>query len=274
MPFTKLDAGITDSSLWAEPEYVRIVFITILAKKNHKGEIITAYSGLRREANLTEDADGNKFKKAIECLESPDLESRTKGNEGRRIEKIDGGWKVINHKKYRDFSYSSSPSALKQKRYRDRNKKSNALPPLLSLRNGSVSVSVSESVSVSSEEEHEKEMSEFETARLTYPGQKRATETEFVLFKKNSKYKTILPTLINSIKRQMAERKTLSAEKKFIPTWKSFENYILKEGWNEEFMAPLVVKPKQQGQIMSKAELAALADGTYDEGKDYAKNKD
>jgi hypothetical protein len=40
--------------------------------------------------------------RALAKLESPDAFSRTASNEGRRLQKIDGGWLVLNHGMYRD----------------------------------------------------------------------------------------------------------------------------------------------------------------------------
>jgi len=41
---------------------------------------------------------------AIKCLESPDLNSSNPENEGRRIERVDGGWMVINAPVYRSMA--------------------------------------------------------------------------------------------------------------------------------------------------------------------------
>jgi len=39
-------------------------------------------------------------------LKSPDPYSRTKQDEGRRIKEVEGGWLVLNHKKYREKAKS------------------------------------------------------------------------------------------------------------------------------------------------------------------------
>jgi uncharacterized phage protein (TIGR02220 family) len=115
MGFTKLDSGIVDSSVWSEPLATRVVWITILAKCDHTGIVRCSRSGLLRSANVPA-AD---FDAAINTLESPDLESRTKDDEGRRIRPVEGGWKVINYKKYREYSYSTSPEAIRQRKHRE-----------------------------------------------------------------------------------------------------------------------------------------------------------
>jgi hypothetical protein len=45
-------------------------------------------------------------KKAIEILESPDENSRSKEYEGRRLLPIEGGWKLVNHEKYKNLARS------------------------------------------------------------------------------------------------------------------------------------------------------------------------
>lgn len=97
MPFAKLDHGIIKSSIWSEPPATRVVWITMLAIKDENGFVSTSRSGLCRLCNVTQ----LEFDAAISCLESPDIESRTPDNDGRRIDKIDGGWIILNNDKYR-----------------------------------------------------------------------------------------------------------------------------------------------------------------------------
>jgi len=97
MGFSKLDSGIVNSSIWSEPLATRIVWITILAMKDEHGFVATSIPGLQRTANVSKD----EFETAIITLESPDKYSRTESDEGRRIEKVEGGWMVLNNEKYR-----------------------------------------------------------------------------------------------------------------------------------------------------------------------------
>jgi hypothetical protein len=97
MSFSKLDSGITKSSLWSEPLHVRVVFVSFLAEKDENGFVSAAYSSMQRICNVNKE----QFDEAIRILESPDPESRTEDFEGRRLQKIEGGWIVLNHEKYR-----------------------------------------------------------------------------------------------------------------------------------------------------------------------------
>ena len=136
--FTKLDSGIVLSSVWNEPLATRVVWITMLGMANYEGKVLCSRSGLYRSANIPGDDNNEAFNEAILCLESPDPDSRSGEHEGRRIEKIDGGWLVLNYKKYRQWSYSSSKEAIKKRKQRGRL----GTPGDMSLNSGDISASV------------------------------------------------------------------------------------------------------------------------------------
>jgi hypothetical protein len=97
--FTKLFSSIITSSIWNEDDKTRIVWITILALADSRGRVWASTGGLAHSARTSlEDT-----KAAIDKLMSPDPDSRTETDEGRRIAKIDGGFQVINHSKYREL---------------------------------------------------------------------------------------------------------------------------------------------------------------------------
>jgi|LSQX01.3.fsa_nt_gb hypothetical protein len=149
MAFTKLDSHITKSSLWSEGLHVRVVFVTFLAEKDENGIVEAAPSSMQRLCNVTKE----QFEDAIKILESPDPESRTEEFEGRRIEKIEGGWIVLNHEKYRlreDVKRENRRDYMKNYMRNKRNVNNvNINKKLTGVNNGLTSVSVSESISVS-----------------------------------------------------------------------------------------------------------------------------
>jgi len=118
MGFTKLDSGITDSSIWSEPYFVRVVWVTMLAMANAEGRVNASLPGLQRRANVTEE----ECVKALDVFMAPDPYSRTPDNDGRRIEKVDGGWLILNHAKYREFTYSENPDAVRMRKLREKQK--------------------------------------------------------------------------------------------------------------------------------------------------------
>lgn len=114
--FTKLFSDIITSSIWSEDDRTRIVWITMLALSDQNGFVSGAPSGIAALARVPLEA----AKKALLALESPDVESRTPENQGRRIERADGGWIVLNHEKYRNRLSVSKESISARERQRKR----------------------------------------------------------------------------------------------------------------------------------------------------------
>ncbi|MGH7867631.1 MAG: hypothetical protein ACREP9_08390 [Candidatus Dormibacteraceae bacterium] len=77
---------------------MRILWTTILAIKGAEGMVEMNVRGLARRANLTV----AETKEALAFLESPDEDSTSTEHEGRRLEKVPTGWKVLNHTKYQE----------------------------------------------------------------------------------------------------------------------------------------------------------------------------
>lgn len=96
--YNKLFTKILDSSIWLAPDPHRLVWITILAAMNEDG--IAQFASV---ANLAHRArvDLAHAKSAIEAFENPDPDSGDPENDGRRLERIPGGWLVLNAHKYR-----------------------------------------------------------------------------------------------------------------------------------------------------------------------------
>lgn len=97
--YTKLFSSITESTVWAEPLATRVVWITMLAMADRHGRVWAAVPGLANRARVTID----ETEAALARFMAPDRYSRTPDNEGRRIEPIDGGWRLLNHAKYREM---------------------------------------------------------------------------------------------------------------------------------------------------------------------------
>jgi hypothetical protein len=147
MAFAKLDSGITKSSLWSEPLHVRIVFISMLAEKDENGFVSASRSGMIRLCNVTP----VQFDEAEKTLSSPDPESKNKDFEGRRIEKIYGGWVILNHELYKLPEQEKKEIRNEYMRVFMANKRANNANTVLTPANTDLtSVSVSKSVSVSS----------------------------------------------------------------------------------------------------------------------------
>ena len=95
--FTKLFSSITASTIWCEDNETRLVWITMLAMADRRGRIFASVPGLAHMARVSIDG----CRAAIEKFLGPDADSRTPDYDGRRIEVIDGGWRLLNYEKYR-----------------------------------------------------------------------------------------------------------------------------------------------------------------------------
>ena len=119
--FVKLYGGILESTLWCEPDRTRLVWICMLAMADQYGRVMGSVPGLANRARVPiEDA-----RTAIDSFLSPDPDSRTKDFEGRRIEAIDGGWRLLNHAKYRAIRAEDDrreQNRLAQQRAREKRK--------------------------------------------------------------------------------------------------------------------------------------------------------
>ncbi len=115
MPFVKLDCGIIHSSLWAEDSDTKICWITLLLLADATGFVRAAASAIAREAGIPAEV----ARRALDLFQSPDDESRTPDNHGKRVEKVDGGYRVLNYEKYRERDYTN---AERQKRWRESQK--------------------------------------------------------------------------------------------------------------------------------------------------------
>lgn len=90
-------SSIVASTIWREDDKTRIVWITMLALKDERHVVEASVPGLADMARVTiKECEG-----ALEKLSSKDRYSRNQEYDGRRIEKCDGGWRILNGEYYR-----------------------------------------------------------------------------------------------------------------------------------------------------------------------------
>jgi hypothetical protein len=116
MPFVKLDTGILDSSLWSEPAQICKCWITLLAMADPEGFVNSTAPGISRRANI----GLAEAEKALELFAAPDEHSRSLLEDGKRLLRVEGGFKILNYDKYRERDYTA---AERQKRWRDKQKR-------------------------------------------------------------------------------------------------------------------------------------------------------
>lgn len=95
--YTKLFGSIVHSTIWREPAHVRLVWVTMLALADKNGVVEASIPGLADVARVSLD----DCLDALARFQKPDLFSRNKASGGRRIEELQGGWRLLNHGHYR-----------------------------------------------------------------------------------------------------------------------------------------------------------------------------
>lgn len=97
--YVKIYGSILGSSVWSETPTTRIVWITLLAMADQFGHVEASVSGLARFANVST----QECRKALAALSAPDPDSKSPEFEGRRVEKWERGWTILNYLTYREM---------------------------------------------------------------------------------------------------------------------------------------------------------------------------
>lgn len=121
-PFVVLDAEILSSSVWSEAAHVRLVWITLLILCDTEGYVGASLPGIARAAGVSLE----EAQEAMRRLAMPDAFSRTKANDGRRVEVAERGFRVLNFLEHLDrMSTERSRARERVRRFRDRKRKGN-----------------------------------------------------------------------------------------------------------------------------------------------------
>lgn len=120
--YNKIFAKILDSSIWLEDTTTRIIWVTFLAAMDQDGYAhFSAIANLANRARVTmEEAEH-----AVKILSSPDPDSADPEFEGRRIERIPGGFLILNAEKYRGIVtriVQREQTKKRVERFREKNK--------------------------------------------------------------------------------------------------------------------------------------------------------
>jgi hypothetical protein len=160
MSYVKLFESILASTIWAESDQTRLVWITMLAMADRDGIVQASCPGLAHFARVSVPA----CEKALAVLARPDKDSRTKLHDGRRIKTIEGGWLILNYELHRERATKEErreKDRLRQerKRLRDAAKLSRdvTLVTAVTPESQKVAYSDSDSLSESASEEGRKE---------------------------------------------------------------------------------------------------------------------
>jgi hypothetical protein len=121
--WTPIFSKIVDSSIWAEPDYVCKVFITMLALKDADQVVRHNAYAIGKKCWPGDDEAEERAIKALKIMSSPDKRRIEKQPyEGRRIEKVEDGWLVLNGEVYEKLMRSINRRKYKtdkQREYRE-----------------------------------------------------------------------------------------------------------------------------------------------------------
>lgn len=124
--YNKLFTKILDSSVWMESKETRLVWLTFLAAMDEEGFVrMAGVDNVAHRARVEPEAAAA----AVKILESPDPNSSDDANEGRRVERVPGGWIVLNSQKYRALvtkAIIQEQTRERVKRFRDKKRDGNA----------------------------------------------------------------------------------------------------------------------------------------------------
>lgn len=91
--------SILDSALWQYDSDTRIVWITMLAMSDRTGYVGASLSGLASRARVPLES----ARSAVARFSERDDDSSTPDHDGRRIEKVSRGWRILNYSKFSDL---------------------------------------------------------------------------------------------------------------------------------------------------------------------------
>ena len=116
--FVKLSSGILQSSVMAEDGDTFKVWIVLLVSADADGVARASALSLSAISGIGVDV----VEAALNKFMQPDKYSRYKAFDGRRIEVVDDGYLILNYLRYRAYSHSLSPDAIRKREWREKNK--------------------------------------------------------------------------------------------------------------------------------------------------------
>lgn len=115
--YVKVFSSILDSTIWRQPPAIRCVWFAMMAMADRNGFVEASIGGLADRAKVPQKV----CERAIQVFLSPDPESKTPDEEGRRIKVVPRGWKLINYRIYREkdpgLDETGGPGALRSRVY-------------------------------------------------------------------------------------------------------------------------------------------------------------
>jgi hypothetical protein len=115
--FVKVYGSILTSSIWMEDAPTRITWLTLLVMADEHGFVEASSMGIAHHARVTPE----QCRTALDLFQKPDPDSKDPANNGRRIVRVDGGFIILNHQKYRERrSNAQKQTAERVRKWREK----------------------------------------------------------------------------------------------------------------------------------------------------------
>lgn len=229
--YNKLFSKILDSSIWLEPDPVRLVWITLLAAMDQDG-----YAHFSAIQNLADRAKvGLKAtQEAVDKLMAPDPESGIQDHDGRRLERVPGGFLILNAKYYREMvsrEVQRENTRERVRRYRERKR-------IVTNSNASVTPSEADTEAESDIEEKNKTaialFDVFWDAYKEAGGEKTGRGQAEKIWAKLNPDQALLSTILEALQSQKDERAAFAAAGQFYENWKHPATWLRAKCWTDE----------------------------------------
>lgn len=122
--YTKVFASMLDSTVWQLSKEARILWITMLLKKDRNQMVRAAVPGLAHAARLTPE----ETESALRELSRPDKWSQSKAHQGRRVIKTEDGYLIVNGAKYRQMLSAEERKEYKRVKQREYDARKRSIP--------------------------------------------------------------------------------------------------------------------------------------------------
>lgn len=234
--WSKLFSSIITSSVWLEDSDTLRIWIAMLAMANAQDIVEGTIPGFASLCRV----DRETMQRAIDKFLSPDPDSRTPDNDGRRISAVPGGWKILNRYKYRNMHQDMVGSrAAYYREYRAKNKPHINNVAQCCAQQQNVAHNTDIDVDIDKRKKHigMNATYYFENFWNQYPsrnGLKRGKIKALKEWKKLKPAPELIEKIFLSLKNQIENYAECKRNNEFVPEFPDPERWLRDQRWNDE----------------------------------------
>jgi hypothetical protein len=124
MMYEQALGSLIHSTIWREPDHVRLVWIAMIAMANSDQIVEASIPGLADVARVSVD----RCEQALERLQAPDSYNVHGDQDGRSVAAVDGGWRILGQAAGRLSAAERRAKAAERQRERRARLKAEAQP--------------------------------------------------------------------------------------------------------------------------------------------------